>query len=183
MKGSVRRGTSIAVIPISTPDTKDQQSKSTARLSIGGTTKPAWSPLPAAVIARFPISTAAVSPSRRNRSSTEIGLFPFEGYDDKTCAVAWQSPPSFLRHRRVPAEVRISTPAGRPADGVSPKGRVPFHPSGVYRPAAIPPRLRIRLAQRHGDGWWMVDWPDAEEHFTMGVRRLTRIPVNRSTCA
>lgn len=26
-----------------------------------------------------------------------------------------------------------------------------------------------------GEGWWMVDWPDAEEHFTMGVQRLTRI--------
>jgi Domain of unknown function (DUF4159) len=26
-----------------------------------------------------------------------------------------------------------------------------------------------------GEGWWLVDWPDADEHFTMGVRRLTRI--------
>jgi hypothetical protein len=26
-----------------------------------------------------------------------------------------------------------------------------------------------------GAGWWMMDWPDAEEHFTTGVRRLTRI--------
>ncbi len=26
-----------------------------------------------------------------------------------------------------------------------------------------------------GEGWWLVDWPDAEEHFTMGVQRLTRI--------
>src|SRR5438270_1663941 len=26
-----------------------------------------------------------------------------------------------------------------------------------------------------GEGWWMVDWPDAEEHFTTGVGRLTRI--------
>src|SRR5437762_13948631 len=25
-----------------------------------------------------------------------------------------------------------------------------------------------------GEGWWMVDWPDAEDHFTMGVQRLTR---------
>src|SRR5437868_1414306 len=24
-----------------------------------------------------------------------------------------------------------------------------------------------------GEGWWMVDWPDAEDHFTMGVQRLT----------
>src|SRR5437867_4410654 len=24
-------------------------------------------------------------------------------------------------------------------------------------------------------GWWAQDWPDAEEHFTRGVSRLTRI--------
>ena len=26
-----------------------------------------------------------------------------------------------------------------------------------------------------GEGWWLVDWPDAEDHFSAGVRRLTRI--------
>lgn len=26
-----------------------------------------------------------------------------------------------------------------------------------------------------GTGWWMVDWPDAEDHFSLGVKRLTRI--------
>ena len=26
-----------------------------------------------------------------------------------------------------------------------------------------------------GEGWWMMDWPDAEDHFTLGVSRLTRI--------
>lgn len=26
-----------------------------------------------------------------------------------------------------------------------------------------------------GEGWWMMDWPDAEEHFSQGVQRLTRI--------
>src|SRR5690349_24916038 len=26
-----------------------------------------------------------------------------------------------------------------------------------------------------GNGWWMVDWPDADEHFTSGIERLTRI--------
>ena len=26
-----------------------------------------------------------------------------------------------------------------------------------------------------GSGWWMMDWPDAEQHFTAGVFRLTRI--------
>jgi hypothetical protein len=26
-----------------------------------------------------------------------------------------------------------------------------------------------------GQGWWMVDWPDADDHFSMGVGRLTRV--------
>ena len=26
-----------------------------------------------------------------------------------------------------------------------------------------------------GEGWWVVDWPDADNHFTSGVQRLTRI--------
>jgi Domain of unknown function (DUF4159) len=26
-----------------------------------------------------------------------------------------------------------------------------------------------------GSGWWMMDWPAAENHFTKGVQRLTRI--------
>jgi hypothetical protein len=26
-----------------------------------------------------------------------------------------------------------------------------------------------------GEGWWLMDWPDSEEHFSVGVRRLTRI--------
>ena len=26
-----------------------------------------------------------------------------------------------------------------------------------------------------GAGWWMMDWPDAERHFTKGVQRLTRV--------
>jgi hypothetical protein len=26
-----------------------------------------------------------------------------------------------------------------------------------------------------GSGWWLVDWPDADNHFTTGIRRLTRI--------
>jgi hypothetical protein len=36
---------------------------------------------------------------------------------------------------------------------------------------------RWRFASRNGegDGWWCVDWPDAEEHFSAGVQRLTRI--------
>lgn len=26
-----------------------------------------------------------------------------------------------------------------------------------------------------GEGWWLVDWPDADNHFTTGVQRLTRV--------
>lgn len=26
-----------------------------------------------------------------------------------------------------------------------------------------------------GSGWWLVDWPAADNHFTMGIQRLTRI--------
>jgi len=26
-----------------------------------------------------------------------------------------------------------------------------------------------------GDGWWMVDWPDSDYHFTLGLGRLTRM--------
>ena len=28
-----------------------------------------------------------------------------------------------------------------------------------------------------GSGWWLVDWPDADNHFTMGIERLTRIDI------
>ena len=36
---------------------------------------------------------------------------------------------------------------------------------------------RFGYASRNatGQGWWMVDWPDADEHFTAGVQRLTRV--------
>src|SRR5271170_4987455 len=26
-----------------------------------------------------------------------------------------------------------------------------------------------------GEGWWIVDWPDADDHFSLGIQRLTRI--------
>jgi hypothetical protein len=26
-----------------------------------------------------------------------------------------------------------------------------------------------------GEGWWLVDWPAADNHFTLGIQRLTRI--------
>lgn len=38
---------------------------------------------------------------------------------------------------------------------------------------------RFGFASRgaEGEGWWMVDWPDADDHFSLGVARLTRIEV------
>ena len=38
---------------------------------------------------------------------------------------------------------------------------------------------RFGFASRgaRGEGWWMVDWPDADDHFSLGVQRLTRIDV------
>jgi len=37
----------------------------------------------------------------------------------------------------------------------------------------------FRSVSRRGraSGWWAQDWPDAEEHFTTGVDRLTRVNV------
>lgn len=32
-----------------------------------------------------------------------------------------------------------------------------------------------------GEGWWIVDWPDADDHFSVGVRRLTRIDTGEPT--
>jgi hypothetical protein len=36
---------------------------------------------------------------------------------------------------------------------------------------------RFGYASRNatGQGWWLVDWPDADEHFTQGINRLTRV--------
>lgn len=36
---------------------------------------------------------------------------------------------------------------------------------------------RFGYASRNavGTGWWMVDWPDADNHFTEGIGRLTRV--------
>lgn len=36
---------------------------------------------------------------------------------------------------------------------------------------------RFGFASRDGmgSGWWMVDWPEADDHFSMGIQRLTRI--------
>ena len=33
----------------------------------------------------------------------------------------------------------------------------------------------FRSRNGRGAGWWLQDWPDAEDHFTAGIERLTRI--------
>jgi hypothetical protein len=35
-------------------------------------------------------------------------------------------------------------------------------------------------AGRFGRGWWQQDWPEAEEHFTPNLRRMTRVDVGES---
>jgi Domain of unknown function (DUF4159) len=30
-----------------------------------------------------------------------------------------------------------------------------------------------------GNGWWMQDWPDADDHFSTGVQRLTRVETGQ----
>lgn len=66
-----------------------------------------------------------------------------------------------------------------------------FSSEPVERPASEMHFIRLQytdLPQYHrrfgyssrdgrGSGWWMVDWPDAEEHFTEGVKRLTRVEI------
>jgi hypothetical protein len=36
-------------------------------------------------------------------------------------------------------------------------------------------RFGFSSRQGEGSGWWLMDWPAAENHFTAGLRRLTRI--------
>src|SRR5438445_161358 len=31
-----------------------------------------------------------------------------------------------------------------------------------------------------GEGWWLVDWPDADDHFTVGVQGLCRVDTGDS---
>jgi hypothetical protein len=33
----------------------------------------------------------------------------------------------------------------------------------------------FRSRNGRGAGWWLQDWPDAEDHFTAGIQRLTRV--------
>ncbi len=65
-----------------------------------------------------------------------------------------------------------SPPSDFPAQGEFHFARLEYTDLPQYRRGF---GFRSRNAQ--GDGWWMQDWPDCDEHFTMGVRRLTRIDV------
>jgi hypothetical protein len=35
----------------------------------------------------------------------------------------------------------------------------------------------FRSRNGKGRGWWLQDWPDADDHFTAGIQRLTRLDV------
>ena len=35
----------------------------------------------------------------------------------------------------------------------------------------------FRSRNGRGRGWWMQDWPDADEHFSAGIERLTRVDI------
>jgi hypothetical protein len=35
----------------------------------------------------------------------------------------------------------------------------------------------FRSRNGKGRGWWLQDWPDADDHFTSGIQRLTRLDV------
>lgn len=36
-------------------------------------------------------------------------------------------------------------------------------------------RFGFSSRRGQGSGWWLMDWPDADNHFTAGIQRLTRI--------
>jgi hypothetical protein len=72
--------------------------------------------------------------------------------------------------------------------GVAALGQVVRNLTFEERSAETPPNaefhfLRVEyrdlfMARRgFGRGWWRQDWPEAEVHFAMGLRRLTRIEV------
>ena len=53
-------------------------------------------------------------------------------------------------------------------------------PTDYTRPANEYHFMRLEYVDRWGlrrfnRGWWMQDWPEADVHFTQGIRRLTRI--------
>ncbi len=67
----------------------------------------------------------------------------------------------------------------READGPRPEfpPRAEFHFVRLEYTDLPQYHRRYGFASRSGsgEGWWMMDWPDAEDHFTTGVQRLTRI--------
>ena len=73
------------------------------------------------------------------------------------------------RNRYEPAEDGEGLGARRDAE---------FHfiRDAIHRSAAISPRMGLFASRDgQGSGWWIVDWPAADNHFTTGIQRLTRI--------
>jgi hypothetical protein len=64
-----------------------------------------------------------------------------------------------------------------PADGAIPQRDAEFHFLRMEYTDMPEYHRGYGFSGRYamGNGWWMMDWPDAERHFTRGVQRLTRI--------
>ena len=53
----------------------------------------------------------------------------------------------------------------------------PSRPDAEFHFVRLEYRDRFTARRGFGRGWWRQDWPEAEIHFAMGLRRLTRIDV------
>jgi hypothetical protein len=79
--------------------------------------------------------------------------------------------------------------AQRARFGGSDPANAEFAPNGEYSFVRLQytdlPQYHRRLGWSSrggtGSGWWMMDWPDAERHFTVAVQRLTRIAAAEPT--
>ena len=72
---------------------------------------------------------------------------------------------------------RFRAPFGDDNEAVMPPREADFHFIRLQY-TDLPEYHRVfGFASRdgQGSGWWLVDWPDADNHFTRGIERLTRI--------
>lgn len=58
-----------------------------------------------------------------------------------------------------------------------PPGDVPFPKQGEFYFVRTEYIDRPGLRRGFSRGWWRQDWPEADVHFTQGIRRLTRIDI------
>ena len=50
-------------------------------------------------------------------------------------------------------------------------------PKGEYYFVRMEYQDHPNIRRRFSRGWWRQDWPEADIHFTQGIRRLTRLDV------